>query len=252
MRKILLLVPAPIRSAGAKTVVLVNTIIISTAIGLTRPKARVRRLIAFAAKATEARIAKWPCVDQVAQMEADVLTLMFALVPMDLLAPGAKQHSVIRGAKMVAAALPLLNVNVPQELPEHFVKNTHAALNAQMGVCALVTTSARVHMGTVDPIVKTKRALCVAKMVEFAQCQIISANAEMDTTEQDAIKNYVNVTFPFGNHTVIHTKKLLTFSTMPFAKMAKFARKRDRVTKQSTERCIEQHTNVLLMWSEKK
>ena len=24
---------------------------------------------------------------------------------------------------MVAAALPLLNVNVPQELPEHFVKN---------------------------------------------------------------------------------------------------------------------------------
>ena len=85
---------APIRSAGAKTVVLVNTIIISTAIGLTRPKARVRRLIAFAAKATEARIAKWPCVDQVAQMEADVLTLMFALVPMDLLAPGAKQVSL--------------------------------------------------------------------------------------------------------------------------------------------------------------
>ena len=75
-----------------------------------------------------------------------------------------------------------------------YIFQTHAALNAQMGVCALVTTSARVHMGTVDPIVKTKRALCVAKMVEFAQCQIISANAEMDTTEQDAIKSNYNAT----------------------------------------------------------
>ena len=64
-----------------------------------------------------------------------------------------------------------------------------AALNAQMGACALVTTSALVHMGIVDPIVKTERALFVAKMAEYALCQIISANAEMDITEQDAIKS---------------------------------------------------------------
>ena len=77
-------------------------------------------------------------------------------------------------------------------------------------------------------------------------------NCVTPITKPFRFSDCVNVTFPFGNHTVIHTKKLLTFSTMPFAKMAKFARKRDRVTKQSTERCIEQHTNVLLMWSEKK